>query len=405
MMLPKQESAGSSKEDLRTNLEAKRAKLAAKAEDRITRFRDKAEREKDARAIRQDLTRDRTAANLERAKLAADINQSAEARALRVQRTRTLTLAALLPVLLAFGVWSTAGVHAGIVAMTGAGPYGVMWWALWLLEPALIAIVAWVILSKGRLESSGGSLAEDADHIMWGCLGVSVLLNAVGHWPNELSGTAVGALVAHSLGPIGAAMTAHLIGVIERGITTARPSEGAGVCTLSELTGTAHESAPTTSTESALEEEPVDRSRFAERALEVPSGAVRLPLVQCTRPSPGKAPTAPSQEERRSMPDQAEQAPSKAPAKPRADKGQKVPKSATPSAATPSPRTLSDTDLVGQLDALIASGEMPGDVSVRRVQSALGIGFDRAKRVLAQREERTENVVHSHLSAVDSSAA
>lgn len=404
MTTPNRESPGSAKEDLRSTLEGKRAKLAAKAEDRINRYRDKANREKDTRAIRQDLTRDRTSDRLERAKLAADINQSAEARALRVQRTRTLTLAALLPVLLAFGAWSTAGVHAGIVAMTGAGTFGAMWWALWLLEPALIGIVAWVILSRARLESSGGTLTEDADHIMWACLAVSVLLNAVGHWPNELSGAAMGALVAHSLGPIGAAMTAHLIGVIERGITTARPSEGQGVRTLAELTNTDAESMPEPVSKSALEEEPVDRSRLAEHALQVPEGAVRLPLVQCSRPAPGKKPAPPSQGERRSVSDQAEQASSKAGAKPRADKGRKVPKSATPSAATPSPRTLSDSDLIDQLDVLVTSGEMPGDVSVRRVQSALGIGFDRAKRVLGQREERTEDVV-PHLSAVDNSAA
>ncbi|MFE1081735.1 hypothetical protein ACFW31_24635 [Nocardiopsis alba] len=387
-------------DQIRQDLEARRARRAARKDDRLERARDRARRSMDARSIRQELTRDRTAADLERAKLAADISQSAEARALRVQRTRTLTLAALMPVLVAFAAWSTAGVHAGAAAMTGAAPYTAMWWMLWLLEPALIGIVGWVILCRARLESSGGTLPEEADRIMWGCLAVSILLNTIGHWPSELSGTAVGGLIAHSLGPIGAAMTAHLIGVIEKGITAARPTEGEGVRTLSELTADRDGNASQENTDTVAEPVTVDRSRAPERALEVPAGAVRLAVVECCRPSPGYARSKAARNTRRSNSDQREQSGAETPAKPRADKGHKLPKSATPTGGANSTRAVTDADLLERLDSLIESGEVPEGVSVRRAMTVLGCGYERTKRVLAAREERTETTVSDHLSVV-----
>ncbi|WP_116247112.1 hypothetical protein [Nocardiopsis sp. FIRDI 009] len=400
-------------EQIREELAARRKRVAARKDDRVERFRDKARRAMTARAIRQDLTRDKHRADLERAKLAADIAQSAEARALRVQRTRTLTLSALMPVLAAFAAWSTAGVHAGAAAMTGTEPFTAMWWALWLLEPALIGIVGWVILCRARLESSGGSLPEDANKIMWGCLAVSILLNTVGHWPNELSGTAIGGLIAHSLGPIGAAMTAHLVGVIEKGITHARPTEGDGVKTLAELTADRDDNTRESTPENKHENTPatavMDRSRLAENALMIPAGSTRLAVVRCSRPTPGKNTPPPPQTVsepaadtgRRSTPDQQGHRGSETPPKRRVDKGRKLPKTATPSAAKPSTRELSDADLTAKLDALIEAGEVPEGVSVRRAMTALGCGYDRAKRVLAAREERTETVAApEHLSVV-----
>ncbi|SHK20014.1 hypothetical protein SAMN05421803_11576 [Nocardiopsis flavescens] len=408
-------------EQIRQELADRRARVAARKDDRLERFRDRARRAMDARDIRRDLTRDRVAADLERAKLAADISQSAEARALRVQRTRTLTLAALMPVLVAFAGWSTAGVHAGAAAMTGAQPGTAMWWMLWLLEPALIGIVGWIILCRARLESSGGTLPHEADHIMWGALAVSILLNTVGHWPAEFTGTAVGGLLAHSLGPIGAAMTAHLIGVIERGIAAARPTEGPGVKTLAELTADADSNARRTepgngeghAVENTLRPPVVDRSRLPENAFTVPPGAVRLAVVACSRPAPGQTtpakaggvPGPAAGTGRRSTVEQGGQQGSETPRKERSDKGRKVPKSATPTAAKPSSRELSDADLMAKLDALIGSGDVPEGVSVRRAMTVLGCGYDRAKRVLTARQERTETTVPGQLSVVDALTA
>lgn len=402
-------------------LEHKRQLSAAKDTDTLERLRKRTERELTREQIRHqaaqtrrdrraEQSRHRAAAELERARLAAEINQSAEARALRVQRTRTLSLAVLLPVLAAFAAWSTAGVHAGATTLLNAPLWGAVWWVLWLLEPALIAAVGWIIIVRARLASSGGRLGEDALRIMWGCLVISILLNIVGHWPTAPADgwtfsavlAATGALLAHSLGPVGAAMTAHLVGVIEDAITAARPWQGAR--TLAEL-------ADQTSTPSAAEHAPTtaaaDRSRLPERALQAPAGARRLAVAQCCRPARTKtrhsASKTAAQIIRRSTPEQAGQQVSTAPATPRSDKGRVLPKSATPSTAEQGARALSDADLLARLDQIIAAGEMGESASVRRIQSALGCGFDRAKRVLAMREERTETTVADHLSLIPES--
>jgi hypothetical protein len=61
-------------------------------------------------------------------------------------------------------------------------------------------------------------------------------------------------------------------------------------------------------------------------------------------------------------------------------------------------RALSDEELADRLAALVSAGELPADASVRQIQGALGVGFERAKRVMAL--PRTEAVV-GQLSVVD----
>ncbi|WP_460625189.1 hypothetical protein, partial [Kitasatospora kifunensis] len=65
----------------------------------------------------------------ERARVRARIQQSAEMRAMRVARVRTVSLAVLLPVLVAFAAWSTAGVHAGLTVLLDIQSGSPMWWA------------------------------------------------------------------------------------------------------------------------------------------------------------------------------------------------------------------------------------------------------------------------------------
>ncbi len=49
---------------------------------------------------------------------------------------------------------------------------------------------------------------------------------------------------------------------------------------------------------------------------------------------------------------------------------------------TPSPRALTDAQLRDRLTALQTAGDLPAAPSLRQVQGALGIGHDRAKRLL-----------------------
>ncbi|MBB6172123.1 hypothetical protein HNR23_002183 [Nocardiopsis mwathae] len=162
-----------------------------------------------------------------RARMRAQINESAEARGLRVAAVRRWTLRVGIVITCAFGVWSTSGVHSGVTALLALEGGSVGWWAAWLVEPALTAVVALIIVVRSVLRASGGDTDTRATRIMWGALSLSVVLNAAGDWPTEFSAATVGALVAHSVGPVGAAGTAHLISIIDDYVACARPWDDA----------------------------------------------------------------------------------------------------------------------------------------------------------------------------------
>src|SRR5690554_3779352 len=90
----------------RVSLQRREARAQVRAEARTRRR---------ARRARQRVDRLRQQAMLAgaAARTRYEALQTGEARALRLARTRTAALAALLPVLLAFGAWSAAGVQAG----------------------------------------------------------------------------------------------------------------------------------------------------------------------------------------------------------------------------------------------------------------------------------------------------
>lgn len=228
--------------------------------DALARIREEAARRRDerrlaraerrenaaaARAARREARRDRAeqrrlaelyraaAVSGERARLAVAIRGSVEARQHRVDQVRTATLKVGLPVLAAFAAWSTVGVHAGVVGLLGAAPGSAWWWGAWCIEPALIAVVAGVIVARAVLRASGGDVDWRAHVAHWGALAVSIMLNLAGHWPTAFTGPEVTAAIAHSVGPLGAATTAWLIGVMDDYVTAARPEEGAR--TLAEL--------------------------------------------------------------------------------------------------------------------------------------------------------------------------
>ncbi|MBX6386647.1 MAG: hypothetical protein IRZ07_27340 [Microbispora sp.] len=199
---------------------------AAKAARRESR-RDRAEQRRLAELYRA------AAVSGERARLAVAIRGSVEARQHRVDQVRTATLKVGLPVLAAFAAWSTVGVHAGVVGLLGAAPGSAWWWGAWFIEPALIAVVAGVIVARAVLRASGGDVDWRAHVAHWGALAVSIMLNLAGHWPTAFTGPEVTAAIAHSVGPLGAATVAWLIGVMDDYVTAARPEEGAR--TLAEL--------------------------------------------------------------------------------------------------------------------------------------------------------------------------
>ncbi|MFY1573316.1 hypothetical protein ACN26Z_00280 [Verrucosispora sp. WMMD703] len=156
-----------------------------------------------------------------RARIRAEIQGSAEMRALRVAKVRTVALVAGIPVLAAFAAWSTTGVQAGVARLLDLNTGTASWWAAWAVEPALITVVALIILGRAVLRSSGGDVDWKAGVAEWTALTLSLALNIVGGWHGGWEGLLTA--LPHSIGPIGCAGTAFLIGLFDSYVTAAQP--------------------------------------------------------------------------------------------------------------------------------------------------------------------------------------
>lgn len=242
--------------------------------------RDRRQRREENRDAHENVSlselRRRASVSGERARVRSQIMQSAEMRAMRVEKVRRTSLFVLVPVLVAFAAWSTAGVHAGLMHLLAVPAGSPMWWAGWALEPALITIVAGIIVVRAVLRSSGGDLDGRATFAEWAALTVSIALNAAGHWPDSSSFAAVAALIAHSIGPLGAALTAWLIGIIDDAVSSAQPNkkpDGGKVPTLAELNvignGARAVSAPANGLERPVERPAITQVNADERAGEL----------------------------------------------------------------------------------------------------------------------------------------
>ncbi|MEU4399803.1 hypothetical protein [Micromonospora orduensis] len=201
--------------------------LAEMAEQTESRKRARRERGRDeVEAVELSALYRRASRSGARARIRADIQRSAEMRALRIAMVRKATLLLGVPVLVAFGAWSTAGVQAGVVRLLALGQGSAGWWAAWAVEPALLTVVAAIIVGRAVLRSAGGDTDGRAALVEAVALGTSVALNMAGGW----AGTgldAFGGALAHSVGPIGAAATAWLIGLFDGYVTKADPWTGA----------------------------------------------------------------------------------------------------------------------------------------------------------------------------------
>ncbi|MEH1017864.1 hypothetical protein V6U90_32980 [Micromonospora sp. CPCC 206060] len=231
-------------DEIRAKLAAGRDLVDAKRDDALARRRQEVEHrialaevedleadQQRSRRERAEETREsakltryyrRAAGRGARARIRADIDRSVEMRTLRVARVRAATLAIGIPALLAFGAWSTAGVQAGVARLLGLNDGSAGWWAAWGVEPALLAVVALIIISRAVLESSGGSTDQRATRVEWTALLTSIALNMAGGWHGQ-GWSAAGGLIAHSIGPVGAAGVAYLIGLLLGYVAAARP--------------------------------------------------------------------------------------------------------------------------------------------------------------------------------------
>lgn len=361
---------------LRERLQHREARAQVRAEARARRR---------ARRARQHIDRLRQQALLAgaAARTRHEALQTGEARALRLARTRTAALAALLPVLLAFGAWSAAGVQAGMVTLLSLEQGSVAAAAAWLVEPALIGVVATVILVRARLRSLGGDLDDRATRIEWAALTLSIALNCVGHWPDDVDATAFAALVGHALGPVGAAGTAYLISVVQDGIASANPwllDDGSPAPSLMEVEEAA--AGPEQSTSE------VDRTSFV-WPVTPPRGARLLPIVAAPEPH-GEASGNPTESAESTSP-VIPSSPSsvnltEGASEPRESKrGLRKRRTRQTRRSTSPVKRKSVEDRARELDALIRSGVLSENASVNRVRIALRCSPENARRAIEWR--------------------
>ena len=197
--------------------------VTAVRRERAERARDAVEAEKLAALYRH------TASAGERARIASEISRTGEMRALRIAKLQKAVLGAGLPALVGFGLWSTAGVHGGLVKLMNLTEWSAGWIAAWPVEPLLITVVAGLIVFKAVLKMSGGAVDDRIVAAEVGVLGLSLGLNLFGGWPEHDVAvvTAIGTAMAHSVGAIMAAVPAWLIGVLIDLLAKADPWKGA----------------------------------------------------------------------------------------------------------------------------------------------------------------------------------
>lgn len=257
------------------NREDQQARKAGRAHHR-NRIADIAEKALAARRARRARARDtREQADLNRlyrvairsgtrARIRADIQRSAEMRALRVGKVRGVALIAGLPILAAFAAWSTAGAQAGAVRLLNLAKESPGWWAAWAVEPALIAIVALIITGRAILKSSGGQTDRRATLIEWAALLTSLGLNIFGGWDDGWGG--IKTVLPHAIGPTFCALTAVLIGLFVGYAAEAKPWDDAP--TLIEMGFVAPKDEPSPS---ALADPSEDLAQIAQVVIDLPA--------------------------------------------------------------------------------------------------------------------------------------
>ncbi|MFI0454544.1 hypothetical protein [Actinomadura sp. 6N118] len=356
----------------------------------------------------------------ERTRIKSLMHRSGEARALRLEHLRVLNVKVLVPLLVGFGLWSTTGVQAGASRLMNVDSGSPVWWALWGLEALLIGTVCWIIVVRARLAASGGRLSTSAERIGAACLTISVFLNLIAAVPAPGSHVdswwaVPGSMFAHLLGPVGAAVVAHLIGSIDKSISDADPwhdEHGQAVPLLADM----DLRAPALTSTDTASAAPVETT--TETVSQVSSPGTEesrdTAVPEFSEPSEGAS------EAPRSTADQAGKQGSEAPGddddetviwdwippRPfrteRPNKGVAVPE-IVKNPPAPSVRTSTDDALAWRLYDMVAAGEVDapdGVPSIRTTQTALGVRFDRAKTVLdLYRDLRRTLPEHARLNA------
>lgn len=153
-----------------------------------------------------------------KARAERDFEHSIEYRARLARRIRRRSLTVGIAALVAFGGWSTVGVHHYFAA--NAAPLSPTWFAAWTVEPFIIAVVSMIIIFRSTIRRAGGHLSATAGVVEFGLLGSSIYMNIAG-------ALAVGQPVQiRVVGPVLAALTAFLLTLFDRACRQADVANG-----------------------------------------------------------------------------------------------------------------------------------------------------------------------------------
>jgi hypothetical protein len=370
-----------------------------------------------------------------RARIQAEMGRSAEVRALRLERLGRWVLMIGIPVLVGFGVWSTAGVQAGVDRLLGLESWSAYWVASWGVEAALITFAAGLIIFEAIIRLCGGEVSWWVHAGEAGALSLSIMLNLAGM--ERVDWSRPGELAVHSIGPLGAAGTAFMIGVLMQCIARTDPwSTAPSIADMEfDLADVAGEFADPFARAIQTVGQTADPSARPDGQTDArPDGLVGpdgdrtddgLPQTDARPDGPsaytddrtdGDRTARPSAytDDRTARPSGADgsdrtatgrggrtgnRSRSDRPVRDRSDTGVPVP----PSARPPAVRPLSDDELDAKLDRLYATGRLSDESSLTAVRTALGCGMARARKAVDRRTARPSGADGSDRTAPDGS--
>jgi hypothetical protein len=171
--------------------------------------------------------------------------RSIEHRLLLKARIRMWALGGLGAALVAAVAWSTAGVRDGVLYLWGLAGHrasDAMEVVAWVAEPAMIGVVAALMVLRTLLPLIGGKLSGKLKRVEWALLGLSIAINAIPalaavEWAGGVAAVAVGLLATafHATPAVLVVLLAWTFGQVADAIGKARPETADGVAWLHDL--------------------------------------------------------------------------------------------------------------------------------------------------------------------------
>ena len=155
-------------------------------------------------------------------RLAAQAAEAAEVRtwqthpdvvALQVERTRTLVDRLMWGGIVSGLAFTMVNVQQFAARTTGAAPGTLGWWAAWLLDPTVAAILLGILIAERRVAPGQIKLDRITRVAKWVLLGATYVMNT---WESYATGSVAG-VVLHSVPPLVVFLAAEVLpGLHER---------------------------------------------------------------------------------------------------------------------------------------------------------------------------------------------